>query len=65
MISEDYPKTLVEFDERFGTEDACRASLARLRGPEEGRQLARREVHTAPVADWELAAPPKVRKHKR
>ncbi len=34
MISEDYPKTLVEFDERFGTEEACRAYFARLRWPD-------------------------------
>ena len=30
----DFPKTLVEFDERFGTEAACREYLARLQWPE-------------------------------
>lgn len=30
----DFPKTLVEFDERFGTEAACREYLTRLRWPE-------------------------------
>ncbi len=34
MLIEDFPKTLVEFDERFGSEEACRASLTRLRWPE-------------------------------
>ena len=29
----DFPKTLVEFDERFGTEAACREYLVRLRWP--------------------------------
>lgn len=27
MASEDFPKTLVEFDERFGIEEACQAGL--------------------------------------
>jgi len=31
---EDYPKTLAEFEERFGTEDACREYLFQLRWPE-------------------------------
>src|SRR5712692_5735538 len=30
----DFPKTLVEFDERFGTEAACREYLTRLRWPD-------------------------------
>ena len=34
MLIEDFPPTLVEFDERFGSEEACRAYLARLRWPE-------------------------------
>ncbi len=34
MLIEDFPKTLVEFDERFGSEGACRAYLTRLRWPE-------------------------------
>lgn len=33
----DFPKTLVEFDERFGTEAACREYLTRLRWPERFR----------------------------
>ncbi len=28
-----FPKTLIEFEERFGTEEACRAHLAVLTGP--------------------------------
>jgi transposase-like protein len=31
---EDYPKTLAELEARFGTEEACRAYLFRLRWPE-------------------------------
>jgi transposase-like protein len=31
---EDYPKTIIEFDERFATEDACRQYLFQLRWPE-------------------------------
>lgn len=31
---EDYPRTLTEFEQRFATEDACRAYLAQLRWPE-------------------------------
>ena len=31
---EDYPRTMVEFEERFATETACRAYLQRLRWPE-------------------------------
>jgi anaerobic ribonucleoside-triphosphate reductase len=34
VASEDFPKTLVEFDERFGIEEACQACLAGLRRPE-------------------------------
>jgi hypothetical protein len=34
VLIEDFPPTLVEFDERFGSEEACRAYLARLRWPE-------------------------------
>lgn len=34
MLIEDFPRTLVEFDEQFGSEEACRAYLARLRWPE-------------------------------
>jgi tRNA(Ile2) C34 agmatinyltransferase TiaS len=30
----DFPKTLVEFGERFGTEAACREYLMRLRWPD-------------------------------
>ena len=30
---EDYPKTLLEFEERFSTEDACREYLFQLRWP--------------------------------
>ena len=31
---EDYPQTLMEFEERFGTEQACRDYLAGLRWPD-------------------------------
>jgi transposase-like protein len=34
MLIEDFPKTLVEFDARFGTEAACQAYLAQRRWPE-------------------------------
>lgn len=34
MTVEDYPRTLLEFEDRFSTEDACRAYLFRLRWPE-------------------------------
>jgi len=34
MGMEDYPGTLLEFEERFATEEACREYLARLRWPE-------------------------------
>jgi hypothetical protein len=34
VASEDFPKTLVEFDERFGIEEACQVYLAGLRRPE-------------------------------
>ncbi|MFH1739725.1 MAG: IS1595 family transposase, partial [bacterium] len=30
---EDYPRTVLEFEERFATEEACRAYLAQLRWP--------------------------------
>jgi transposase-like protein len=33
METEDYPRTLLEFEERFSTEDACREYLFRLRWP--------------------------------
>lgn len=32
-MAEDYPATLVEFEDRFSTEEACRDYLARLRWP--------------------------------
>ena len=32
-MGEDYPKTLLELEQRFGTEDACRQYLSRLRWP--------------------------------
>lgn len=31
---EDYPKTLIEFEERFATEEACREYLFKIRWPE-------------------------------
>jgi len=34
METEDYPRTLREFEERFGTEEACRDYLFRLRWPD-------------------------------
>lgn len=34
MLPEDFPRTLVDFNERFGTEAACRTYLTRLRWPE-------------------------------
>ena len=34
LVGRDYPKTQVEFDERFATEEACRAYLAQLRWPD-------------------------------
>lgn len=33
-MREDYPRTLMELEERFGTEEACRAYLATLRWPQ-------------------------------
>jgi transposase-like protein len=34
METEDYPRTLLEFEERFGTEEGCREYLFRLRWPD-------------------------------
>jgi transposase-like protein len=34
MIEEDFPANLIEFEERFGSEEACRSYLFRLRWPE-------------------------------
>jgi len=34
MVMEDYPNDLLEFEERFCTEDACRAYVQRIRWPE-------------------------------
>ncbi len=34
MSTEDYPATLMEFDERFGTEEACQQYLFRIRWPD-------------------------------
>ena len=34
MIEEEFPANLVEFEERFGSEDACRAYLTRVRWPD-------------------------------
>ncbi|MFH1741357.1 MAG: transposase, partial [bacterium] len=31
---EDYPRTVLEFEERFATDEACRAYLAQLRWPD-------------------------------
>lgn len=31
---DDYPRTLMEFERRFSTEDACRAYLVQLRWPD-------------------------------
>ena len=33
-MDEDYPRTILEFEDRFRTEDACRAYLSQLRWPE-------------------------------
>lgn len=33
-MDEDYPKNMLELEQRFGTEDACREYLTRLRWPE-------------------------------
>lgn len=33
-MGEDYPRTVIELEERFATEEACREYLARLRWPE-------------------------------
>jgi len=33
-VDEDYPRTMLEFEDRFRTEDACRAYLSQLRWPE-------------------------------
>jgi transposase-like protein len=33
-VPDDFPKTAMEFDERFATEEACRAYLIRLRWPD-------------------------------
>jgi len=33
-MGEDYPRTLIELEERFATEESCREYLARLRWPE-------------------------------
>ena len=35
---EDYPRTILEFEERFNTDEACRQYLAQLRWPEGFRQ---------------------------
>src|SRR5215471_2642628 len=32
-VPEDFPESAIEFDDRFGTEDACRNYLRRLRWP--------------------------------
>src|SRR5271165_3567703 len=32
-MNEDYPRTLLEMEQRFGTEDACRQYLTQLRWP--------------------------------
>lgn len=34
VVGEEYPKDQLEFDERFGTDEACREYLERLRWPE-------------------------------
>ncbi len=34
LVGRDYPKTQAEFDERFATEEACRAYVAQLRWPD-------------------------------
>lgn len=34
MITADFPMTAVEFDDRFGTEEACRAYLMQIRWPQ-------------------------------
>ena len=34
FVGRDYPKTQVEFEERFATEEACRAYVAQLRWPD-------------------------------
>lgn len=34
MGMEDYPRTILEFDDRFATEDACRRYLSQLRWPD-------------------------------
>lgn len=34
MIEEDFPKTVLEFDRRFASEEACREYLVRVRWPE-------------------------------
>lgn len=34
LCMEDYPRTLLEFDQRFATEESCRAYLAQLRWPD-------------------------------
>ena len=43
---EHYPRTLLEFEERFATEEACREYLPRLRWPEAGAVEALDETTT-------------------
>ncbi len=40
---EDYPKTLLDFEKRFATEEACRDYLCQLRWPEDSGYQARKE----------------------
>jgi transposase-like protein len=34
MVTEDFPRTMMEFDDRFSSEDACRDYLMRIRWPD-------------------------------
>ena len=54
MMTEDFPTTLVEFTERFGTEEACRAYLIQQRWPE--GFICHRCGHdrATHLADWDL-----------
>ncbi len=62
MLIEDFPPTLAEFDERFGSEEAY---LARLRWPEGFFRLVQQGAHTGPVGYRELVGQPVRPSHKR
>lgn len=54
----DYPRTLTEFEARFSTDEACRASLAQLRWPEgfRGPRCGGRKAWPVRTVLWQCAA---------